>query len=206
MIHLQHSKGQIGVKVIATYRGDEYDVWPLRQMGDLGHVELRRFHLRRDDQIDRILKGCDVAVNLIAQDRKSLSFTPEQVNVEGATRIAEACQRASIQLIHVSHLAARQQSKSAFLKSKWEGECKIKDIMPSATIVRPAAVFGLEDRLINALDGFYPFGIPVLEQGTAVKYPVYVGDVAEGLKHIILSKGEFSGVTFDLTGFDSCIN
>ena len=51
--------------------------------------------------------------------------------------------------MHVSHLNASHDSPSAFYRSKAKGEELVKEAYPSATIVRPATMFGYEDRLLN---------------------------------------------------------
>ena len=51
--------------------------------------------------------------------------------------------------MHVSHLNASANSTSSFYQSKAEGEEKVKAAFPTATIVRPASMYGYEDRLLN---------------------------------------------------------
>lgn len=38
---------------------------------------------------------------------------------------------------------------SKFYKSKWEGELAVREAFPEATIVRPATIYGQEDRFLN---------------------------------------------------------
>lgn len=78
------------------------------------------------------------------------NFTYNAVHVDGAERIAQiAAQTGVSRLIQVSHLNASTSSGSSFYQSKAEGEEKVKAAFPSATIVRPAAMYGYEDRLLN---------------------------------------------------------
>lgn len=58
-------------------------------------------------------------------------------------------------LVHVSHLNADKTSPSAFYKTKALGEEKVKEAFPGATVVRPAAMFGHEDRLLNSMASAY---------------------------------------------------
>ena len=103
--------------------------------------------------IDRLVENSDVVINLIGQPRKSLNFTLEEANVEGAQRIAQACREArnNPTLIHVSHMSATQDSKSAYMRSKAVGERIVKETLPSAIIVRPSMLFGQDDYFLNSI-------------------------------------------------------
>jgi NADH dehydrogenase (ubiquinone) 1 alpha subcomplex subunit 9 len=70
--------------------------------------------------------------------------------VTGAERIAKIAAEAGVsRLVHMSHLNASHDSPSKFYQSKAEGEERVKAAFPSATIVRPAQMFGYEDKLLN---------------------------------------------------------
>jgi len=72
------------------------------------------------------------------------------VNVDGAERIARVCVEEGIsRLIHVSHLNASPSSQSQFYRTKAEGEERVKTAFPNATIFRPGAMYGYEDKLLN---------------------------------------------------------
>lgn len=51
--------------------------------------------------------------------------------------------------MHVSHLNAAPDSKSAFYRAKFEGEERVKEAFPEATIIRPSIMYGYEDKLLN---------------------------------------------------------
>ena len=72
------------------------------------------------------------------------------MHVTGAKSIARIAQESGVsKFIHVSHLNASLGSTSEFYRTKAEGEITVKEAFPDATIVRPAAMFGYEVRLLN---------------------------------------------------------
>lgn len=82
------------------------------------------------------------------------NFDLEDVHVEGAERIAEAVAKYDIdRFIHVSSYNANKDSSSEFYRTKARGEQVVRNIFPETTIVRPAPVFGFEDRLLHTLAG-----------------------------------------------------
>ena len=82
------------------------------------------------------------------------NFDLEDVHVEGAERIAEAVAKYDVdRFIHVSSYNANKNSPSEFFRTKARGEEVVRSIFPETTIVRPAPVFGFEDRLLHKLAG-----------------------------------------------------
>ena len=78
------------------------------------------------------------------------NFKFKDVHVDGAERIAQAAREAGVpRLIHVSSLNASPASTSKFYQTKHEGEQKVKEAYPDATIVRPSVMYGYEDRFLN---------------------------------------------------------
>jgi NADH dehydrogenase (ubiquinone) 1 alpha subcomplex subunit 9 len=78
------------------------------------------------------------------------NFTFDAVHVEGAARIARVAKALNVpRLVHVSHLNASHDSSSQFYASKARGEEAVKAEFPEVTIIRPGALFGYEDKLLN---------------------------------------------------------
>lgn len=78
------------------------------------------------------------------------NFNYHSVHAKGAATIAKvAAENGVSRFVHVSHLNASLDSKSQFYKTKAEGEAMVKEAFPGATIVRPGALFGYEDKLLN---------------------------------------------------------
>lgn len=72
------------------------------------------------------------------------------MHAEGASRIAKIAAEARVpRFVHVSHLNASLESPSKFYRSKARGEELVKKAFPTATIVRPASMYGYEDKLLN---------------------------------------------------------
>lgn len=68
----------------------------------------------------------------------------------GAGTIAKIAAESGVsRFVHVSHLNASKDSKSVFYQAKAEGEVRVKEYFRDASIVRPAAMYGYEDRLLN---------------------------------------------------------
>ncbi len=77
-------------------------------------------------------------------------FDYEDVHVDGAGRIAKIAAESGVpRFVHVSHLNASKDSKSEFYQTKAEGEVRVKEYFRDASIVRPAIMYGYEDRLLN---------------------------------------------------------
>ncbi|KAG1652482.1 NADH dehydrogenase [ubiquinone] 1 alpha subcomplex subunit 9, mitochondrial [Nymphon striatum] len=84
---------------------------------------------------------------------------------------------------------------------KWYGEEAIMDEFPTATIIRPSDMFGMEDRFLRhychpaRTGGILETKIPLWNKGrNVIKQPVYVGDVAEGIINCIFDEDTFGQI------------
>ncbi|RWS31131.1 hypothetical protein B4U80_09102 [Leptotrombidium deliense] len=207
--------GKIGTQLIIPFRKDPYDVRALKVMGDLGQVLFFPFYLRNEESIYKTMKYSNVVINLIGKDIETPSFTYDEVHVEGARMLARVARQAGVQrFIHVSALNSSPNPKqhtwfakggSQFLKTKYYGEVAVREEFPEATILRPADMFGLEDRFLNYYHRFSRNKIPnnaiwLWNRGLGTyKQPVYVGDVAQGIVNAIYDP-EAPGKTYDCVG------
>ncbi|KAH9936647.1 uncharacterized protein B0H18DRAFT_974853 [Fomitopsis serialis] len=150
-----------GTQVVIPYR-EEDEKRHLKPMGDLGQIVMTEWDLRRDDQIEECLRHSDIVYNLVGRD----------TNQAGVPRF-----------VHVSHLNAAHDSPSAFYKSKARGDDLVREAFPDATIVRPAIMFGYEDRLLNNM-ALWPIWWKLNNMATKIR-PVHVFDVAQALANLI---------------------
>ncbi|KAI0669216.1 hypothetical protein C8Q78DRAFT_1042268 [Trametes maxima] len=161
-----------GTQVIIPYR-DEDEKRHLKVTGDLGQIVNMEWDLRRPDQIEECLRHSDIVYNLVGREYETKNFSYESVHVKGASDIANLAAQAGVdRFVHVSHLNAAHDSPSAFYRTKAEGEERVKEAFPTATIVRPSVMFGYEDRFLNNI-AFWPIWWKLNNMRTSVR-PVHV--------------------------------
>lgn len=193
-----------GTRVICPYRCDDLDMQHLKVMGDLGQVvTLPDFSARDDAAIRSAVSQSNVVINLIGTERETLRFRFEEVHVDIAERIAQAAADSGVcdRFIHTSCLGASADSPSRRLRTKAEGEERVRSIIPGTTILRPAAMVGIEDYLFNPLVGLLkslPL-VPLVGGGDAKMQPVYVRDVTEAFMEVLKTKDSI-GQTYSLAG------
>ncbi|KAG8936258.1 hypothetical protein FRC03_003834 [Tulasnella sp. 419] len=192
-----------GTQVIVPYR-DEYDVRHLKVMGDLGQIVPLEWDIRNPTTIEECLRHSDVVYNLVGRDWETKHFSYDDVNVKGARTIAEIAAANSVSnFIHVSHLNAAHDSPSVFYRTKAAGEDAVREVLPNATIVRPAQFYGHEDKLLNSM-AFYPILWTLNHAATRIR-PVHVLDVAQALSNLIAlpsfpGANPSNSLTIDLPG------
>ena len=171
------------------------DVKPL---GNLGQTQLIAADIRKPETVARAVHGADAVINLVG----ILKGDFDAFHHEGAANVARAAAAAGARaLVHVSAIGADAGSKSAYGRSKAEGEAAVRAAFPQATILRPSIVFGREDQFVNRFAGLIA-SLPVVPiiGGKARFQPVYVDDVAEAVKQSLSDPARFGGRTFELGG------
>lgn len=153
----------------------------VKPLGNVGQVQPIQANVRFADSVARAVKGADIVINLtgILFERGKQNF--DAVQHIGAKTVAEASKAAGVEtLVHMSAIGADKDSDSDYARSKALGEEAVLKEFPSAVIIRPSIIFGLEDDFFNrfgTLARIAPF-LPLV--GGDTKYqPIYVGDVAE---------------------------
>ncbi|PWN24771.1 putative NADH2 dehydrogenase 40K chain [Jaminaea rosea] len=196
--YLVDKLGQKGTQVIVPYR-DEDEKRHLKPLGDLGQIVPLEWDLKNDDQIRECLRHSDVVYNLTGRNYETKNFTFNDVHATGAARIAAIAADAGVsRFIHVSHLNAREDSPSKFLRSKAEGEKLVKQAFDGATIVRPGSLYGHEDRFLNQM-ARWPITWHVNYGRTKLR-PTHSIDLARALELMMDAEVTSTGATFSLGG------
>ncbi|KAF7314277.1 NAD(P)-bd-dom domain-containing protein [Mycena kentingensis (nom. inval.)] len=174
---------KMGTQVIIPYR-DEDEARVFKPMGDLGQIVRMEWDIRNEEQIAECLRHSDIVYNLSGRDYETKNFDFESVHVTGAERIASVAAQVGVpRFVHVSHLNASATSESKYYQTKALGEERVKAAFPTATIVRPGAMYGYEDKLLNSM-AIAPWWWK-LNGGKTLIRPVHVVDVAHALADLM---------------------
>ncbi|ETW81816.1 hypothetical protein HETIRDRAFT_475334 [Heterobasidion irregulare TC 32-1] len=181
--YLVSKLAKTGTQVIIPYR-DEDEKRHLKVMGDLGQIVPMEWDLRNDNQTEECVRHSDIVYNLVGREYETKNFSYRDANALGPARIADISAKSGVsRFVHVSHLNAAADSPSKFYQAKAEGEALVKDAFPAATIVRPASMFGYEDKLLNNI-AVWPIWWKLNHGQTKIR-PVHVMDVAQALANLI---------------------
>ena len=155
------------------------------------------------NNIDEIIAGHDVVINLIGILNQTKTNTFKYAHTEIPKLIASSCIHNNIDhFIHVSALGVARNSKSDYLKSKFNGEievAKLNNNKLTLTILKPSVIFGKNDFLTKIYSAFSisPI-IPVLLPNTIIQ-PLSIDDLIYAIRQIIDHPEKFDG-SFELGG------
>lgn len=175
----------------------------LRPYGMVGQIQPFKADVTDANAVRRALIGADAAINLAGimhggWGGKRFTATHET----GAATVAQIAAECGVgQLVHVSTLGPAGESKSNYAVSKLAGEAAVRAAFPAATILRPSAVFGPEDKFFNRFANLarYAWVLPLIGGGETKLQPAFVGDVAEATKAVLASTAS-AGETYELGG------
>jgi len=207
---------------VRAYVRDVESGMHLKPYGNPGQIILCACNVRDADMVAQAVVGADVVFNLVGILSAWGKQTFEAVHSEGAKNVAQACRDAGIKnLIHVSALGADENGKAEYARTKAAGEKAVLENCPTATILRPSVMFGMQDRIFNkfaAIMRFTPalpvIGSPLIPsisfeggkldinlygEGGSKLQPVYVGDVAQAAVNAV-DNTEAQGKTYELGG------
>lgn len=174
----------------------------LQPLGRVGQIHAVQANVRYPASVQAAVRGAQAVINLTGILAPSGRQNFEAVHAFGARTIARAAREAGAsEFIHVSALGASAESASLYARSKAAGEAGVREILPSAKIVRPSIIFGPEDNFFNrfaAIARMSPV-LPLIGGGQTKFQPVYVGDVAAAIAKLAAGAGEAGGV-YELGG------
>ncbi len=169
---------------------------------DLERVTVLRADVRDQASVAAAVAGVDAVVNAVSAYVEKPGATFESVHEQGARTLAQEAAAAGVaRLVLVSGIGADPQSRSAYIRARGRGELAVKEAFPSATIVRPGAMFGPGDALFGTLADIVRLlpVVPLIGGGRTRLQPVYVEDVAEAIVRMLADRGT-AGQTYELAG------
>jgi len=200
--HVVRALAQQGYRIRVAVRRPELAGF-LRPMGRVGQIHAVQANLRYPQSVTAAARDADIVINLVGIlfERGRQRF--DAVQAQGAEAVALAAKSVGARLVHVSAIGADAVSKSRYARAKAEGERRVLEVLPVATIMRPSIVFGPEDDFFNrfaALARLSP-ALPLPGGGQTRFQPVFVGDVAAAIAKA--ADGEVKpGTIYELGGPD----
>ncbi|NVN42942.1 complex I NDUFA9 subunit family protein [Asaia siamensis] len=153
------------------------------------------------------LNGAGAAINLVSILTENGKASFRAINAEAPGRVAQCARDAGVdRFVQVSAIGAAPDAPSQYGRSKAEGERRVREAFPEATILRPSVVFGPQDSFLNMfglMAKLLPI-LPVYYPQTRLQ-PVFVEDVAEAARLCLTGEAETSetsGGIFELGGPD----
>ncbi len=134
------------------------------------------------------VSGAWAVVNAVSLYVERGAHTFRSIHVEGAARVADLARRADVaRFVHVSGVGSDAHSRSAYIRSRGEGEQAVLLAFPSAVILRPSVMFGPHDAFLTGLSRMlktFPV-FPLFGAGHTNLQPACVADVAEATARIL---------------------
>ena len=193
------AKRGLRVRIAVRRPGVAYRV---RTLGDVGQIELVQANLRNPASIGRALDGAEACINLVGILYEHSRQRFQTLHTKGAEEGASACvARGITNLVQMSALGADPESASRYARTKGLGEQAVRALAPSAVIIRPSVVFGIDDSLFNRFAGLASLlpVIPLPGGGTTKFQPVFVGDLAAAIANAVTDRSA-AGKTFEIGG------
>ena len=152
--------------------------------------------------IARAVVGAFGVVNAVSLYVGRGTETFDAMHVTAAERLANEARKAGVEsLVHISGIGADTQSPSPYIRARGRGEQAVRGIFGGATVIRPAVMFGLDDRFLNTLINLLrrlPI-YPMFGRGETRLQPTDVEDVAEAVARV-MQRTETAGLTVECGG------
>jgi uncharacterized protein YbjT (DUF2867 family) len=173
----------------------------LQPLGRVGQIHPVQANVRNAASVQAAMRDSGVVVNLVGILNPSGEQTFEAVHARASATVAKAAADIGARVVHVSAIGADEHSASIYARTKAAGENATLAAVPSATIIRPAVVFGPEDEFTNRFASLARLSpaLPLIGGGATKMQPVYVGNVATALADAVDGKTK-AGATYELGG------
>ena len=156
--------------------------------------------IRDEDSVLHAIEGAEAVVNCVSLYVETKNVTFQDIHIDGAERLARCCLRGGVSaLVHISGINSDPSSRSAYVSARGQGEDRVREVFPQATVLRPSVMFGQQGGLMVTLDSLTRLPvIPIFGWGKTRLQPAHVKDVAQAVT-AVLAGGRHSTV-YELGG------
>ena len=185
--HLIRKLTKNNYKVICQTRNLHKAIF-LKTSGSIGYIDIKETKIFDYEKVSELVDNTDIVINLIGilfESGKINTF--EKIHTLFPKFLSEICKRKNKHLIHISSLGVENASDSKYAVSKAEGENKIFQNLPSATILKPSIVYSVNDSFTTrfmSLLNFFPI-FPLYYGGKTKFAPIHASDLTDIIFHVI---------------------
>ena len=185
--HLIRKLTKNNYKVICQTRNLHKAIF-LKTSGSIGYIDIKETKIFDYEKVSDLVENTDIVINLIGIlfERGKIN-TFEKIHTLFPKFLSEICKKKNKHFIHISSLGVENASDSKYAASKAEGENKIFENLPSATILKPSIVYSVNDSFTTrfmSLLNFFPI-FPLYYGGKTKFAPIHASDLTDIIFHLI---------------------
>jgi uncharacterized protein YbjT (DUF2867 family) len=189
--------GGFAVRIVSRHPDRASPIFP--RAGS--RIESVHVDINEDDLVAAAVSGVFAVVNAVSLYVERGRDTFQSVHVGAAERVARLAREAgAAKFLHISGIGAHARSASPYIRSRGEGEAAVLRAFPSATLLRPAVMFGPGDAFLTPLLLMLrrmPV-FPMFGKGSTRVQPAYVEDVGEASARVL--QGSHPHQIYELAG------
>ncbi len=160
----------------------------LKTQGNFGYIEIVEANIFDENTLSNLIEKKNICINLVGILYPKKQNTFKNIHVNFPDVLSRLCKKKKLeQFIQISALGIESATDSEYAKSKLEGEKRILDNFPGASILRPSVVFSVDDNFttnLMTLLNLLPF-FPLYYQGKTKFRPIHVSDLCEIILKVI---------------------
>lgn len=186
------------LRIAAREPETAFDLKPLANLGQLQFVRCNVLDAR---SVAQSVTGAGAVVNLVGTFGGNMRAL---MGTAAGTIARAAAEAGATRLVQVSALAANPDGEAEYARAKAEGEERVREAFPQATILRPSVLFGRDDNFINMFAGLvatFPV-LPVFAPDAPLQI-LYVDDAAAAVATALENPADHGGKTYELAGPDA---
>ena len=185
--HLIRKLTKNNYKVICQTRNIHKAIF-LKTSGSIGYIDIKEAKIFDYEKISELVDGSDIVINLIGILYESGKInTFEKIHTLFPNFLSKMCKKKNKHFIHISSLGVENAHDSKYAISKSEGENKIFENLPTATILKPSIVYSVNDSFTTrfmSLLNFFPI-FPLYYGGKTKFAPIHASDLTNIIFQLI---------------------
>ncbi|WP_075502093.1 complex I NDUFA9 subunit family protein [Candidatus Pelagibacter communis] len=187
--HLIRKLTKNNIKVTVVTRNIHQKSYIIKTQGNAGFIDIVEANIYDEKKLRDLFSKADYCINLVGilfEKRKGNTFF--NIHTLFPSLLAKLAKEFKLKnLIHLSALGINDAYDSDYAKSKLEGEKKILNNFPLATILRPSIVYSVDDNfttnfmtILNRLPVF-----PLYYSGKTKFTPIHCSDLTDIIFYVI---------------------